>query len=253
MRLTKHSFAGARRSTALPEPDMEKALGFFEQAVELDPDYANARAWVGLSYLMLAQPLGGVSVSHHEGWRRARMAALRAIEIDDTLGIAHVVLGSAYLWYDWNWASARDALATAARLAPNDTHVQSLHSWYYAAMGQHDEAIALGRRADRAVPPQSALENTPRATAPESRRYDEAVAVCQDALELNPDFRRAYSDLRRIYETMGDYEQAVDTYEKAQTLRDGDPELARSTPRGLRALRLGWLLALVARARERRA
>ena len=108
--------------------DMEKALGFFEQAVELDPDYANARAWVGLSYLMLAQPLGGVSVSHHEGWRRARMAALRAIEIDDTLGIAHVVLGSAYLWYDWNWASARDALATAARLAPNDTHVQSLHS-----------------------------------------------------------------------------------------------------------------------------
>ena len=50
--------------------------------------------------------------------------------------------------------------------------------------------------------------------------------MCQDALELNPDFRRAYSDLRRIYETMGDYEQAVDTYEKAQTLRDGDPELA---------------------------
>ena len=46
--------------------------------------------------------------------------------------------------------------------------------------------------------------------------------MCEDALELNPDFRRAYSDLRRIYETMGDYEQAVDTYEKAQTLRDGD-------------------------------
>ena len=206
--------------------DMEKALGFFEQAVELDPDYANARAWVGLSYLMLAQPLGGVSVSHHEGWRRARMAALRAIEIDDTLGIAHVVLGSAYLWYDWNWASARDALATAARLAPNDTHVQSLHSWYYAAMGQHDEAIALGRRAIE-LSPLNPLWRIPLAQQlRNARRYDEAVAVCQDALELNPDFRRAYSDLRRIYETMGDYEQAVDTYEKAQTLRDGDPELA---------------------------
>ena len=173
---------------------------------------------------MLAQPLDGMS--HHEGWRRARTAALRAIEIDGTLGIAHVVLGSAYLWYDWNWASARDELATAARLAPNDTHMQFLHAFYYTAMAQHDEAIALGRRAIELSPLDPLLRIPLKQQLQLARRYDEAVAVCQEALELNPDLRRAYSELRWIYETMGDYPQAVDTYEKAQTLRGGDPELA---------------------------
>jgi len=208
------------------EDDVKRALPFFERAVELDREYALAHAWIGMSYFALAQPLGGVT--HHEGFQRARIAALRAVEIDPSIGLAHAVLGSVYLWYDWKWEKAREESELATRLDPNDPWAWSRYSWYFTVMGRHDRAIAISRRAVELSPIEPLVRNVLAQQLSFAGRHSEAAVVCLEVLELNPDYRCGYANLRWVYEDQKDYDKAVETHEKAQSLRGGDPEKAAS-------------------------
>jgi tetratricopeptide (TPR) repeat protein len=208
------------------QQDVLKALEYFQQAVEIDPNYTLAHSWIGWSYFMLAQPLGGIS--RHEGWQKARLAALRAIEIDDTQAEAHALLGSAHLWYDWDWEKARKELERAVQLNPNIPASHWNFSWYLAAMGRHEEAVASAKRSVELSPVNAQVKNILAEILGLARRYDEGIAVCREILELDPGFRRTYADLRWLYEYKEDYEEAIETYKKAHELPGGNPERAES-------------------------
>jgi tetratricopeptide (TPR) repeat protein len=84
--------------------DMKNAVEQFQGAVELDSTYAPGYAELGYAYVMLSQPLGGLTPK--DGEPKAKAAALKALEIDDGLARAHAVLGLVETIYDWNWVAA---------------------------------------------------------------------------------------------------------------------------------------------------
>ena len=124
--------------------DMKKAIQFFKQATKRVPDYGQAYAGLALSYTLLGLwdylPLKDV-------YPVAKKAALRAIEIDQTLAEAHHSLGLVNMFYDWDWESAEEELKRAIELSPNYAEAHDGYAAYFAAMGRMDEAIAEAEKA----------------------------------------------------------------------------------------------------------
>jgi len=127
-------------------PDgVRKGLEYFEQAIQKDPNYALAYAGVADSYAVV----GGsyLNLDDKESRPKAREAALKALELDDSLAEAHTNLADTYLYFDWDFAKSDEEFRKAIALNPN---YPTAHQWYAEclyATGRFDEAIAEAKRA----------------------------------------------------------------------------------------------------------
>lgn len=112
---------------------------FFEQAIEKDVDYAPAYAGLADAYTSLAV-IGGVAP--REVFPLAKAAALRALEIDSTLGEAHLSLALITWRYDWDWVSAEREFKRAIELNPRDPVARRRYASYLYGSGQIEEGLA---------------------------------------------------------------------------------------------------------------
>lgn len=194
----KGSYHFARRTI----PDFRKALEYFRSAVEQEPRYA--LAWAGLAdvYNFLGEA------------PRAKVAARRALEIDESLVQAHTALANVSVFYEFDWPAAERHFRRAIELDP--THPTSHHwySSYLTAQGRFDEALAEIERA-RQLDPLSLIIVTSKAeTLSHARRYDEAIARFKEALALDAGFVQAHYALAETYIRAGEYEAAREELEK---------------------------------------
>jgi tetratricopeptide (TPR) repeat protein len=134
--------------------------------------------------------------------------ALKALELDSTLAEAHSLLGDAKRHY-YDWPGAEKEYKLAMELDPGASEVPYGYALLMTEMGRHDEAIALNRRAQQLDPLNPATRTVAAVHFRIARRYDEAIEQCQAALDMNPNFQRAYEYLARVYENMGQYEKAA--------------------------------------------
>jgi TolB-like protein/Flp pilus assembly protein TadD len=193
---------------------IRNALTYFERALERDPEYARAYAGVADCYSLLG-------FYHYlrpkDAFPEARAAALRALELDESLDEAHTSLGFVKIWHDWDGLGAAADYKRALELNPNSP--QALH-WYAATLNvlrRPDEAVAQVERAVL-VDPLSVMENAGFAwTLIGARRYAEARTRLQRAIELDPDFALAHWLLgeahvfdSRIAESLTHFQKAVD-------------------------------------------
>jgi tetratricopeptide (TPR) repeat protein len=125
-------------------PAIRKGIEFFQQAVEMDPVYALAYAGIAEAYRRL--PITS-DVPPKEAFPRAKAAALKALEIDDTLAEAHMSLGWVRFWYEWDWREGEKELLRAIELSPGNGVAQMSHLVLLATQGRMDEAIQAGYRA----------------------------------------------------------------------------------------------------------
>jgi DNA-binding winged helix-turn-helix (wHTH) protein/TolB-like protein/tetratricopeptide (TPR) repeat protein len=199
----------------------ERGAACFRQAVEKDPAFA-------LAYSGLADSHIGMSFYHyaapHTAMPLARAAALKAIEIDGTLGEAYASLAHEKGNYEWDWPEAERLSRKAIALRPE---YATGHQWFgihlLAPTGRLEEALAETRRA-RELEPLSAVFNAfVGATLYSARRYDEAIEECRKAIELHPDFGVAHWYLGRAYLQKGRFPEALDALGKAVTLSGGSP------------------------------
>ncbi len=177
--------------------DLRRAIDFYEAALALDDAYAPA--WAGLSsaYSLL---IGSFAlVASEEGRIRARQAAERALELDDTLPAAHIALGGIQHSYEWDWASAEASFRRALEIAPNDSSAIRSLANVRATLGRFDEALKLGRRAIQLDPLNSRLHDVYGRNAWFAGRLNEAEAAFKRALELNPDRAAAHVYLGCVY------------------------------------------------------
>jgi DNA-binding winged helix-turn-helix (wHTH) protein/TolB-like protein/Tfp pilus assembly protein PilF len=198
---------------------LEKSLDYFRHAIDLDPNYAKAFAGIADSYAMLGlytvRPPG-------EAFPKAKAAAIEALEMDDSLAEAHATLGFVHFYYDWDGAAADKEFVTALQEDPNYAMAHSWRGFNLAVMGRLSEAIAEARLA-QAADPLSAIIGTNAAWVYSlARRNDEAVGILQRVIEIDPNFPRAHFRLGNIYEDEGKYHHAIDEYEKAVQLSNGD-------------------------------
>jgi serine/threonine-protein kinase len=192
------------------EDGMKKGAEYFNQAIAKDPNYALAYAGLADCYALLYEYSAAPS---SDLYPKANAAAMRALELDDSLAEAHTSLAAAYE-YEWNWNEAEKQYAKAIELNPN---YETAHHWYSAyliARKRFDEAIAESRRALE-LNPLSLIINTALGRALHSaRRYDEAIEQLRKTLDMDSNFAEAHFHLAFAYEGKKSYDDAIREYER---------------------------------------
>ena len=196
----------------------EKALEYYEGAIALDPTYALAYAALADSYLLQLP-----TMPRAERFPKARAAAIKALEIDDTLGEAHAALAEVEV-ANWNWPAAERGFIRALELNPN---YPTAHHWYaenLSRFGRHDEAIREIRRAQELDPLSIPIHMIAGHVLMMARRYDEAIAQFKQTLEMDQNFHLARVFLAETYVNKGMYEEAINEAEKRVMRLQDAPE-----------------------------
>ena len=196
----------------------EKAGEYFRQAIAIDPNYAPAHAGLSDAYQFAAFDAVNIA-SRAELCARARAAAKKAVELDDTLAEPHASLGLVAMNYDWDWATAEREFKRAIELNPNYATAHHWHAEYLAAVGKPDESLAEIRRACE-LDPLSLIINTDMGKfLYYAGRYNDAIKQLREAVRMDPDFMLAHAWLGSVYATTGRYDEAIAQF---HTIRDSD-------------------------------
>lgn len=178
------------------QENMEKALGYFEQAIKLDPGYAPA--WEGLAMTHNRQALFGYA-PFAEAFRKGRAAAEQALALDRTLAGAHGEMGYVQMGYDWDWLGADASLKRALALEPGSATLVRGAADLALALGRIEEALALNRRSVGLDPLSAEAQYFVGVAALYAGRLEEAFAGFKAALDLNPAYPSTRVFLGRVH------------------------------------------------------
>lgn len=193
---------------------LRKAIGCFERAVQLDPQYALAHASIAEGYAFLSIASATIeAVAPREVVPLALAAAQRALSIDDRLSEAHAVLGHAALNFDWDWAAAEAHLQRAISLKPYNPTAHQFYAMGLASLGRIPEALAELAIARELEPTSIVIRANVGFTLYRGRRYDEAVAELHNCVALAPESAYARYRFGQALQEAGQHAQALEQYE----------------------------------------
>ncbi|HJT27842.1 MAG TPA: protein kinase [Pyrinomonadaceae bacterium] len=195
--------------------DLQKAISFFEQAVEKDPNYAMAYTGVADSYALLT---AYTTESPRKLMPKAKEAALKALALDDNLAAAHASLGQITAYYDYDFPTAERQYRRAIELNPNYAPAHQWLAEHLSAMRRNDEALDEIRRALELDPVSVIMNRIYADILVDGRKYDEAIRQYQKAIDLDPNFPTSHYFLGRAYEAKGMYDEAVKSYTRSAEL-----------------------------------
>jgi len=199
-------------------PDsLTQALTLFQQAVEQDPGYARAYAGLALTYIVLDDNTSMTQPEMAEVRLKAKAAAVKALEFDNSLAEPHAVLGSCK-GYDWDFAGAEAEFKRAIELNPNFATGYQWYSELLAKLGRYDEAIATVRRAYELDPFSRAVRMNLGLRYQAAGRYDESVGLFKKLIDDAPDYPLGHIMLAGAYEDMGRYEESIEPMCKGMIL-----------------------------------
>jgi tetratricopeptide (TPR) repeat protein len=199
------------------ERNATKGIAYFQRAIQEDPSYALAYAGLANSYITLGMPWGG-DMSPKEVLPQAKAAATKALEIDDSLGGAHLALARVIQLYDWDWPAVEKEYRRALELNPNEAMAHDWYGEYLQEMGRNEEAIVQMRQAMVLDPLSSDSASELGYILYTARQYDHAIRAFQNALELEPDYVNAHVGLGWVYGEKKMYREAIAELEKAVNL-----------------------------------
>jgi serine/threonine-protein kinase len=203
----------------LSEEGMTKAVPLFQQAIEKDPRFALAYAGMADNYVIAADAI----IPPREAFSKAKEAALKAIELDDSLAEAHASLGFVHYHYDWDWAAAEKEFKRAISLNPRSAQSYTLYTHFLAGMRRYDEALNYGRRALELDPLSVSAHWFLGWGAIYAGRNDEAIGFFSKALELDPNNPWTRWFLGRAYLFRGNSPRAIEEIETGLRFGPDDP------------------------------
>ena len=237
-----HLYLKGRYFTNKRTPEwIKKGIEHFQQAIDLDPNYALAYAGLADSYAFLASSTGGYAP--REIYPKAEAAAQKSLELDDTLGEAHSTLGFYYLLFAWDFAAAKREYKRAIELSPNYANAHDGYSFYLKATGQHKAAIQACKRAQE-LDPLSLFATLSLGWAYYfARDYEAALTQTRKVLEMDANFGFAHWHAGKVYLQTGQFTEAVKSLRQALNLVGGTPPFISF---------LGYALARAGKPREAR-
>jgi len=200
---------------------VKSAIAYFEEATSRDSTYAVAHAGLAVA-LDLADHFR--VLPGRLAFPRAKAAAMKALELNDSLPEAHNALAFAKHSFDWDWAGAEQVYQRAIALNPNFATARHWHGLYLGMLGRVDEALAEMRRAQRLNPLSIIIRTHLGLMLHCGRRYDEAIEQLWQTLEMEPDFAAAHYFLGWAYEQKGMYEETITHLQKALIVSPDSPD-----------------------------
>jgi len=221
------------------ENALEKSISFFQQAIAQDPTYAPAYCGLADAYALLGYR---GHILSRDALLRAKAAASKAVELDDTLADSHASLAFIAETLEWDWPQAEREYRRALELDPGNARAHHWYAGYLIYIGKFDEGIAEAKRARELDPLSLPINNALAGRLLVAGRYDEALAQLRETLAMDPDFAPAHNRLGWAYLGKGEHEQAIHEFQKAMELSGtDDPDLL---------LDLGFAYAMVGRQGE---
>jgi TolB-like protein/uncharacterized protein HemY len=191
--------------------EMEISIKYFERSIENDSNYALAYVGLADSYITLAD---WGFLEPKKIYFKAKEAALKALEIDDSLAEAHNSIALIKYMYEMDWLNAEKEFKRAIILNPNYAVARQEYAEYLACLGRFNEALKEIEQAQK-LDPLSLIFNAIEAFILYfARDYDQAIEQSKKTLEMDPNFRPAHFYLGRCYREIGAYETALEEFRK---------------------------------------
>jgi serine/threonine-protein kinase len=218
-------------------------IEMFEAARARDPSFALPYTGIADCWAMLGfDYFGGVPPG--EGMPRAKAAAERALELDDSLAEAHSPLGVVAMLWDWDWAEAERCFRRALELNPDYVPALLWYSFLLTIRGRHDESLATVRHSAEVEPLAMIVHQSVARSLHYAGRHDEAVSHCRRLLEMDPSFVTGYETITRPLCSLGRLGEA-ESYAREGAARSGRWSLLLSS--------LGYVLGQAGKRTEAQA
>jgi TolB-like protein/DNA-binding winged helix-turn-helix (wHTH) protein/Tfp pilus assembly protein PilF len=201
---------------------LKVALAYFKQAVEEDPKYTQAYSGLADTYALLGDWQYAV-MTPKEAFPKAKAAAIKALELDNTLGEAHNSLAFVLDGFDWDLDAGGKEFRRAIELNPGYATAHHWYAWHLSLLGRYDEAIAEMRKAEN-LDPLSLIINADLAELLVlAHSYDESIRQSRKTVEMDPNFALAHNQLGQAYLQKQMYDQAIAELQRAVQLSEGSP------------------------------
>jgi TolB-like protein/Tfp pilus assembly protein PilF len=213
---------GRYHSNKYAHKELGLAIDYFRRAIKEDPVYALAHAGLSDGYYRLSN----LYLPTTEAMPKAKLAAQRALEIDETLAEAHVALGSVLMFYDWDWSGARRELSRAIELNPGCAFAHQRLAQYLNFMGSFTEALHQYEAALDLDPLSPSICLNIALEFFFMRDYERAIRQAEKTLEIDPTYHPTHYLLGWIHKRRDDLFKALDSFERVMILDDSPLFLA---------------------------
>ena len=193
-------------------PNLQKSMGYFEQAIASDPGYALPYTGLADAYVVLSVFDAGVPKDYLS---RAKAAARRALEIEPDLPEAHAELALTWACLDRDWDAAEEAARIAVTRGPGYWLGHDHYAFLLAAQGRVEEALTEVRRGQALEPLSLVVHHHVAWVCLLARRYDEAIAECRSAIEMDATFPMAHLWMGVSLSQKGMHDEAIASLDEA--------------------------------------
>jgi len=187
--------------------DLEKAISYFGEAIQKDPNYALAHAGMADCYTLMGRHL---YLPSRKAFEKARDYANRALELNDNLAEAHTALAAVLMIYNWDWDLAEEQFKLAIQLNPNYANAHYLHSVLLQTTGRLQESVTAAGKAQVLDPLSPVIGMGVVQAYFFSEQYDKALDECHKYLEMNSNFVVAQDYLVHLHVRTGQFERAAE-------------------------------------------
>jgi tetratricopeptide (TPR) repeat protein len=201
---------------------LKTALAYFNQAIEEDPSYAQAYSGLADTYALLGDWQYAV-MTPKEALPKAKAAATKALELDNSLGEAHNSLAFCLDGFDWDFESAGKEFQRAIELNPGYATAHHWYAWHLALLHRYDEAIAEMKKAQNLDPLSLVINADLAELLSLAHSYEESIRQSQKTIEMDPAFGLAHNHLGQAYLQTQRYDEAIAELTKAVNLSGRSP------------------------------
>jgi len=203
------------------EESVKRSVGYFQRAINQDPQYALAYASLADAYVVL----GSFGEPPWQVYPHAKEAALKAVYLDDSLASAHASLAMIAFHYEWDWLRAEQEFQRSIALNPQDPMVHAWYGMYLAAVGNIRGALNQENQAKQLDPASPPVNTAAARVLYWNRQYDTAIDCYRHVLHREPKFQEAYTRFAMAYLAKSSPREAISKLEAAQQLAGYDPYL----------------------------
>jgi tetratricopeptide (TPR) repeat protein len=213
---------------------LKVGLAYFNQAIEEDPKYAQAYSGLADTYALLGDWQYSV-MTPKEALPKAKAAAMKALELDDSLSEAHNSLAFCLEGFDWDFEAAGKEFRRAIELNPGYATAHHWYAWHLSLVGRNSEAVAEMRKAEN-LDPLSLIINADLAELLLiAHLSDESIQQSNKTIEMDPNFALAHNQLAQAYLEKHMFGEAIAEIQKAIQLSGGSPTCTTNLARAYAA------------------